>query len=92
MTVQGKLNGKITMQGGSLLVADGASVQAATQVSRITIHGTLAGDVTAAERVELTATAQVSGTIVAPAVVIQEGAVFNGMLEINRGASKRAAA
>lgn len=92
MTIQGKVNGKISMQSGSLLVADGANVQAEAQVSRITIHGTFSGDVTAAERVELTATAKVSGTVIAPALVIQDGAVFNGVIEVNKGSKSKAAA
>lgn len=93
VTIQGKLTGKISMQGGALLVAESANVQAEAQGSRVAIHGTFAGDVTATERVELTATAKMTGTLIAPAVVIQDGAVFNGMIEVNGGrGNKRAAA
>jgi cytoskeletal protein CcmA (bactofilin family) len=71
-----------------LLVGQGAHVEAEASVSRVKIDGTFSGDVAATERVELSNTANVSGTIVAPAVLIQEGAVFNGMIDINRkGAS-----
>ena len=87
MTIHGRVNGKISMQGGSLLIAERANVEAEAQVSRVTIHGTFAGDVAALERVELTTTANVSGTLIAPAVVLQDGAVFNGMIEVN-GKSK----
>jgi cytoskeletal protein CcmA (bactofilin family) len=92
VTIQGKLHGKISVQGASLLIADGASVQAEAQVSRVIINGTYAGDVTATERVELTKTANVSGTLMAPAIVIQDGAVFNGMIEVNGRSKARAAA
>jgi cytoskeletal protein CcmA (bactofilin family) len=68
------VNGKISLQGGSLVVGPTATVQAEAQVSRVTIHGTFAGDVAASERVELTNSANVSGTVVAPAVVLQDGA------------------
>jgi cytoskeletal protein CcmA (bactofilin family) len=91
VTVQGNVHGKISMQSGSLLVAEGAHVQAEAQVSRVTVHGTFSGDVTAAERVELTATSNVTGTLVAPAIVMHDGAVFNGMIDIGRN-TKRAAA
>jgi cytoskeletal protein CcmA (bactofilin family) len=83
VTIHGTVNGKISMQGGSLLVAPTAKVEAEAQVSRLTIHGTFSGDVAATERVELTTTAQVTGTLLAPAVVLQDGAVFNGMIEVN---------
>ena len=89
LTIHGTLNGKISMQGGALLVAPTANVQAEAKGSRVTIHGSFSGDVTAAERVELTSTANVSGTVLAPAVILQDGAVFNGMMEV---AGKRARA
>jgi cytoskeletal protein CcmA (bactofilin family) len=92
VTIQGKLNGKITMQSGSLLVADSANVHAEAQVNRVAVHGTFTGDITATERIELTASAKVNGTLIAPAIVIQDGAVFNGMIEINGRNAKRAAA
>lgn len=82
VTIHGTLNGKISMQGGALLVAPTANVQAEAKGSRVTIHGSLSGDVTAAERVELTSTANVTGTVVAPAVILHDGAVFNGMMEV----------
>jgi cytoskeletal protein CcmA (bactofilin family) len=92
MTIHGKVNGKISVQGAALLIAESANVQAEAQVSRVTIHGTYAGDVTAVERVELTKTANVNGTLIAPAVVIHDGAVFNGMIEVNGRNKTRAAA
>jgi cytoskeletal protein CcmA (bactofilin family) len=84
VTVHGKLHGKISVTTGALLVAQHASVEAEAAVARVKIEGTFSGDVSAAERVELSNTANVSGTIVAPSVVIQDGAVFNGMIDINR--------
>jgi cytoskeletal protein CcmA (bactofilin family) len=84
VTVHGKLHGKITMTGGALLVASQATVEAEASVNRVKIDGSFSGDVSAAERVELSNTATVTGTIVAPSVVIQDGAVFNGMIDINR--------
>jgi cytoskeletal protein CcmA (bactofilin family) len=84
VTVHGNLHGKITMTNGSLLVAQSATVEAEAAVSRVKIDGRFSGDVAAEERVELSPTANVSGTIVAPALVIQDGAAFNGMIDISR--------
>jgi cytoskeletal protein CcmA (bactofilin family) len=84
VTVHGKLHGKISVTNGSLLVAQHATVEAEASVTRVKIEGAYNGDVAAAERVELSNTANVTGTIVAPAVVIQDGAVFNGMIDITR--------
>jgi cytoskeletal protein CcmA (bactofilin family) len=74
------------MHSGSLLVAPSANVQAEAHVLQLKIHGTFSGDIAATERVEITNTAQVNGTLLTPALVVHDGAVFNGMIEINRRA------
>ena len=88
VTIHGKVKGKISMQAGCLLVAPSADVRAEAQVSELKIHGTFAGNVAASKRVELANTSQVNGTVLAPAVLVQEGAVFNGMIEVNRRTPK----
>ena len=85
VTIHGKVTGKIAMQSGSLLVSPGANVEAEADVTRIGINGRFVGDVSAAERIELTSTADVTGTLVAPSVVLNDGAVFNGMIDITGG-------
>jgi cytoskeletal protein CcmA (bactofilin family) len=74
-----------TMHAGSLLVSPTGKVKAAANVGTISIQGAYSGDLAASQRVELVNTANVSGTVVGPAVVMHEGAVFNGIIEIDRG-------
>jgi cytoskeletal protein CcmA (bactofilin family) len=90
ITVHGRVKGQIRMVGGSLLVAPTAGVDADIEGARVTIHGTLAGDVVAGERIELTPTADVSGTLTTCAVVMHEGATFNGLIDIDRQTQKGA--
>jgi cytoskeletal protein CcmA (bactofilin family) len=78
------------MRQGALLIAPSASVEADTQASRLTVHGAFAGDIAASERVELTSTAVVTGTLIAPAIVIHDGAVFNGAIEVEGRAKAKA--
>ena len=85
VTIHGQVNGKITMHGGSLLVSPTGKVKAAANVGNISIQGSYSGDLAATQRVELVNTAKVSGTVVGPAIVMHEGAVFNGMIEIDKG-------
>jgi cytoskeletal protein CcmA (bactofilin family) len=88
ITIHGRVKGEISMEGGSLLVAPTANIDARVRATRLTIHGTMAGDIAAVERVELTDTASVSGTLLAPAVVIKEGAFFNGAIAVDRHSKK----
>ena len=87
ITIHGRIKGNLRVQDAALLLAPKANVDAEVHGTRITIHGTLAGSVTSTDRLELTPTADVTGTITAPVVVLQEGATFNGNVDMARRAS-----
>lgn len=88
VTIHGQVKGQINMKDGALLVAPKGNVDATVQGTRVTIHGTVAGQVAATERIELTNTANVTGTLTTRSVVLQDGATFNGTIEMNRDAAK----
>ena len=88
ITIHGRVKGQIRMQEGGLLVAPSGSVDADVEGARVTIQGTLAGNVAAAERIELTSTADVSGTLTTCAIMMHDGATFNGLIDIDRQTSK----
>jgi cytoskeletal protein CcmA (bactofilin family) len=90
ITVHGRVKGQIRMMEGSLLVAPTAGVDADIEGAQVTIHGTLAGNVVAAERIELTPTADVSGTLTTCAIVMHDGATFNGLIDVDRHTPKAA--
>jgi cytoskeletal protein CcmA (bactofilin family) len=92
ITIHGRVKGQIRMNDGVLLVAPKGNLAAHVHGTRVTIHGTLAGDVAASERIELTPTADVTGTLTTPAVVLQDGAKFNGLVDMDRKAVKGAPA
>ena len=92
LRIDGQVKGQISMVQGTLLVAPTARIEADIDVTNVTIHGTMAGKVAAGERVELTPTATVKGTLVAPSVVLREGATFNGKIQVEKKGTAKAAA
>lgn len=92
ITVHGRVDGQISMVEGSLLIAPTGQVDAEVDVTTVTIHGSLSGDVAANDRVELTPTATVKGTLLAPSVILREGASFNGRIEVNKKSTAKTAA
>jgi cytoskeletal protein CcmA (bactofilin family) len=82
ITVHGTVKGTITMQQGALLIAPAGKAEATLDGSTITVHGTVSGDLSASQKLELTDTAHVSGTISAPSLVLREGAMFNGIIDM----------
>jgi cytoskeletal protein CcmA (bactofilin family) len=82
MIVHGTVNGTIIMEQGALVVERTGTAAANVHGSTITVHGTASGELSASNRIELTETANVDGTITAPSLVLREGAVFNGSIDV----------
>jgi cytoskeletal protein CcmA (bactofilin family) len=82
ITIHGRVIGEIAMEEGALFVAPSANVDARVRATKLIVHGTMAGDIAAAERVELTDTATVTGTLLSRTIVMKEGALFNGTIAV----------
>jgi cytoskeletal protein CcmA (bactofilin family) len=78
LRVDGHLSGRVSSQDGTLIVSSGGQVDADIEVSVAQIYGTVNGDVTASKRIELGRVARVTGNIQTPALVIEQGAIFEG--------------
>ena len=78
LRVDGTLSGRVSSQDGTLIVSTGGQVDANVEVSVAQIYGTVNGDVTASKRIELGRVAKVTGNIQTPALVIEQGAIFEG--------------
>ena len=78
LRVDGTFAGRISSVEGTLLVATGGRVEANVAVAVAKIQGSLIGDIVATECVELARTANVTGNIQTPALIIEPGAVLEG--------------
>lgn len=85
--VLGTFEGKISAK-GELHVADGASCKAAVDAGKVTVDGSVEGNVSARERVELTARAKMKGDLVAAKLLVAEGAAFVGHVTVGPDAAK----
>jgi len=84
LRVDGHLRGDIVMRDAELTVGQTAKVDADIRGLRILILGTVNGNVTATERIELGASANVTGGLSANRVVIVDGARFSGRVDMDR--------
>lgn len=78
LRVDGHLSGRVSSDGGTLIVGNNGHVDANIEVAVATIHGTVNGDIVATQRLELGRAAKVNGNIQTPSLVIEQGAVFEG--------------
>ena len=74
LRVDGHLSGQVKSEGGTLIVGNNGQVDADIEVAVATIHGTVNGDITASQRLELGRAAKVNGNIQTPSLVIEQGA------------------
>ncbi len=80
--IDGEAEGEIS--GDDILIAQGAVVTARVAAARITIAGSVSGEIVARERVELLPTARAKCTITTPKLVLNEGAQFDGDCKMPR--------
>mgnify|MGYP003393501782 CR=1 FL=1 len=95
LRVDGHLTGTVSSDGGTLIVGNNGQLDAHTSVGVAQINGTVNGDITATQKVQLGRTARVVGNITTPKLVIEEGAVFEGgctMLKAREDQEKQSAA
>lgn len=83
-TVEGRINqGKccLTLKPNGRIIAD-------VNATKIFIDGSVQGDLRATVSVTIRATGKVTGNIVAPRVALEDGATFNGSIEMRDPAQK----
>ena len=67
---------------GLLVVGEGAMVNANVSAHSVIIYGTIKGNVSAIEKVEMFPTGRVYGDIKAKKIKISDGVIFNGRCEM----------
>lgn len=82
LVVDGRVEGKIELPNHHLTIGEGGQVRAELQAKLVTVVGRVNGNVNASERVEVEASGVVEGDLRAPRLVVKEGAVVNGTIEM----------
>lgn len=78
LRVDGHLVGTVSSESGTLIVGTNGKVDANVSVSAAMINGTVNGDISATEKIQLGRTAKVIGNIQTPRLTIEDGAVLEG--------------
>ena len=84
--VNGMIQGIIDSD-GEVRVAEQGRVEADVHARLVAVAGTVTGNITADERIILEPTAHVDGNITAPRILIEDGAIFKG--QVNMRAPER---
>jgi cytoskeletal protein CcmA (bactofilin family) len=75
--IDGQIEGEIVAR-SSLVIGHGALVKAKIKAASVVVAGTVSGEITATERIEIRPSARISGNLAAPRMAMHEGAIFEG--------------
>jgi cytoskeletal protein CcmA (bactofilin family) len=94
LMIDGKVEGKIVLNGHAVTVGQSGTVMAEVQAKAVVVNGQVKGNITAEDRVEVAATGSMQGDVRAPRVILADGAKFKGSIDMDGSAIRenRAAA
>ena len=82
LTFEGKLDGEINTD-GTLSLGDSAVINGNIAAQSVIVRGKVNGNISAKEKIEIRAKAEVFGDIRATKLAIEEGVTFVGKTEVN---------
>jgi cytoskeletal protein CcmA (bactofilin family) len=91
LIVDGRIEGEIHSD-GNLTIGENARIKAEIKTATVTVHGKVHGNITATDRVDLKAGAEVVGDIKSKILTMEPGAIFVGKSTIGTPTSTPAAA
>lgn len=80
--IDGEIEGTIELKENALTIGPNGKVHANVTARTITILGLIQGNVRASERIEIRKTGSLEGDLVTARIVIEDGAVFRGSIDI----------
>lgn len=80
--IAGLVNGSI-FSNDTVIVSEGAIINADINANVILISGTVKGNIRASSRVEIIKPARFEGTITTPSLIVEEGVIFHGTTKMH---------
>ena len=71
---------------GPLTLAEGGRWRGTLKATDIVVAGTVEGDVVAKQRVEISGTARITGSLSGNSIAVAEGAIIEGEIKVTNGA------
>jgi cytoskeletal protein CcmA (bactofilin family) len=88
LTVEGHVEGTIELRENVLIIGPNGNIKAQVIAKSVIVLGTVNGNITAADKVEIRDGGAVDGDIVSPRVVIADGAHFRGRVDMQKKGTK----
>jgi cytoskeletal protein CcmA (bactofilin family) len=83
LLIQGRIDGKVNLAKHNVTIGSDGRVKADVHGRTVVVEGEVEGDLRGQEQIILRQTARVEGSIAAPRVTLEDGAVFRGAIEMD---------
>jgi cytoskeletal protein CcmA (bactofilin family) len=80
--IDGHVQGSVEVGQHEVVLGAGSEVKANLNARSVIIGGTVSGDVTASERIQIQSTGVLLGDIVTPRLIIQDGGLLRGKADV----------
>lgn len=84
LTVEGRVSGSIDLASNVLTIGPTGRTEADLMAKEIVVEGTATGNLVATERLKIGQKAKITGDLIAPKVVMAEGATFKGKIDMSK--------
>ena len=90
LTIEGHIEGTIDLKDHVLTIGPNGKINAQVFAKSVVVLGTVQGNITASDKVEIRDGAAVDGDVISPRVAIAEGARFHGSVDMQQKSAQRA--
>jgi len=89
LRIQGRIEGKVALRGQDVTVGKSGKVQADIHAKGIRVEGEVVGDLYGEQEIIIEASGQVTGNLVAPRVILENGSKFKGSIDMESAAQQQ---
>ncbi len=82
--IEGQFEGKLNCPEHCVTIGAKGEVKAQVHARQVIIHGSVTGNISAGERLEIRRTGRLVGDVVAAGIAIEDGAFFKGSVDLVR--------
>jgi cytoskeletal protein CcmA (bactofilin family) len=91
LLIEGQFEGTLSLQEHCVTVGPHGQVKGEIHARQVVIQGSVTGNVSAREKIDIRKTGEVVGDLVAAGIAIEDGAYFKGSIDILREQNQEAA-
>lgn len=84
LTIDGQVQGRIKLGGHLLTIGPNGKIEGGLCAKSVIVQGEVKGDITADDKIQITASGSVEGDLRAPRIALDDGACFAGSVDMGK--------